>query len=213
MREATDGVKITLDQTLVPWTAVVQSWVQERDSRNDRKAFLTAFRTIKPPISRHRKSQSLKGAEAATAEEEDEAEEMHEDNDIPTLIESLKQSNLDPHEERLLTCIVNPATMPTTFAQVHLPEATIDSIRTIVSLPLLHPSAFRHGILKQHSMTGALLFGAPGTGKTLSVRALARESGARMMIVKPSDVMDMVGFPLGILNNHLLINLRCSVCR
>jgi hypothetical protein len=35
-------------------------------------------------------------------------------------------------------------------------------------------------------------FGPPGTGKTLLARAIARESGARMMIIKPSDVMDMV---------------------
>ena len=213
MREAADGVKTTLDQTRVPWAIVVQSWVQERDSRHDRKAFLTSFRSIKPPISRRKEALPLKGDEVAAAQEEDEAEEADEEDDIPALIESLKQSNLDSHEERLLTCIVNPATMPTTFAQVHLPEATIDSIRTIVSLPLLHPAAFRHGILRQHSMTGALLFGAPGTGKTLSVRALARESGARMMIVKPSDVMDMVGLPLTILYTHLLINRWCLVCR
>jgi ATP-dependent 26S proteasome regulatory subunit len=81
--------------------------------------------------------------------------------------------------------------MPTSFDQVHLQPHTIDSIRTIVSLPILYPSAFQEGLLKDHAMTGCLLFGPPGTGKTLLVRALAKEAGCRMMVVSPSDVMDM----------------------
>ena len=88
--------------------------------------------------------------------------------------------------------IYNVASMPTSFDQVHLPTHTIDSVRTIVSLPLLHPQAFQKGILKQHGMTGCLLFGPPGTGKTLVVRALAKEAGCRMIAISPSDVMDMV---------------------
>src|SRR5258708_3449654 len=82
--------------------------------------------------------------------------------------------------------------MPTSFAQVHLPAHTIDSVRTMVSLPLLHPAAFQQGILKEHSMRGCLLFGPPGTGKTLVVRALAKEAGCRMMSISPSDVIDKV---------------------
>jgi ATP-dependent 26S proteasome regulatory subunit len=82
--------------------------------------------------------------------------------------------------------------MTTTFSQVQLPAHTIDSVRSIISLPLLHPQAFSRGVLKEHAMSGALLFGPPGTGKTLLARALAKESGARMMLIKPSDVMDMV---------------------
>jgi ATP-dependent 26S proteasome regulatory subunit len=73
-----------------------------------------------------------------------------------------------------------------------LPPKTIDSVRTIVSLPLLYPSAFKQGILKEHALTGCLLFGPPGTGKTLVVRALAKEAGCRMLAISPSDVMDMV---------------------
>jgi ATP-dependent 26S proteasome regulatory subunit len=85
--------------------------------------------------------------------------------------------------------------LETTFAQVHLPPRTVDAVRSIISLPLLHPKPFTQGILKNHSLSGILLFGPPGTGKTLLARALAKESGARMMLVKPSDVMDMVSSP------------------
>jgi len=91
-----------------------------------------------------------------------------------------------------LTNLLISDSLTTTFGQVHLPSQTIDAVRTIVSLPLLHPHAFKQGILKEHGMTGCLLFGPPGTGKTLVVRALAKEAGCRMLVVSPSDVMDMV---------------------
>ncbi|KAG8748299.1 hypothetical protein FRC10_007690 [Ceratobasidium sp. 414] len=122
-------------------------------------------------------------------------------NTVDELVEKIKNDpDLETHEERLLGCIVNPAELETTFAQVHLPDATIDSVRTLVSLPLLYPAAFRSGILSQHAMTGALLFGPPGTGKTLVAKALAKESGAHMMLVKPSDVMDMAS-PAAVITN------------
>ena len=61
--------------------------------------------------------------------------------------------------------------MTTSFSQVHLPSSTIDAVRTIASLRLLHPHAFQQGILKEHGMTGCLLFGPPGTGKTSVIGA------------------------------------------
>lgn len=98
-----------------------------------------------------------------------------------------KSRDLSSHERRLLSCIVDTSKLAaTTFADIHLPLKTIDAVRTVVSLPLLFPQAFQGGILRDHSTTGALLFGPPGTGKTLLARAVANESGARMLAIQVS---------------------------
>ncbi|KAH0827089.1 hypothetical protein J3R83DRAFT_4775 [Lanmaoa asiatica] len=158
----------TLEPTSVPWSAIHRAWAAQRSSRDLRRAW-------------------SKDARNAL-----ELEDSEEGRPIDEVVEKVKQDeDLDPHEKRLLGCIVDPTTLSTTFAQVHLPPHTIDSVRTLVSLPLLHPAAFQTGILKEHAMTGCLLFGPPGTGKTLVVRALAKEAGCRMLMVSPSDVMDM----------------------
>ena len=96
-----------------------------------------------------------------------------------------KAPDLNKYEKRLMPCIVDAQKLSATdFSRVHLPSATIDAIRTMVSLPLLYPEAFRTGILGEHSAGGALLFGPPGTGKTLLARAVAAESGARMLAIQ-----------------------------
>jgi len=111
---------------------------------------------------------------------------------VDPVIESVKKSkDLTTYEKRLLGSIVDTNKLSsTTFDEVHLPYKTIDGIRTVISLPLLFPEAFRGGVLKDHATTGALLFGPPGTGKTLLARAVANESGARMLAIQPSDVND-----------------------
>jgi SpoVK/Ycf46/Vps4 family AAA+-type ATPase len=110
----------------------------------------------------------------------------------PVISALKKASDLNKYEKRLLPCVVDAHKLASTnFSRVHLPDTTIDAIRTMVSLPLLYPEAFRTGILGEHSSGGALLFGPPGTGKTLLARAVASESGARMLAIQPSDVNDM----------------------
>jgi ATPase family associated with various cellular activities (AAA) len=189
--------KATLNSTEVPWSAVHKAWASHRSSNDLRKSWLRDASSPHSIIREHDKNEDI-----------DEEEQQAKPDEV---IEKIKHdSDLDAHEQRLLPCIVdsgtsatglfylfnslkcNIASMPTSFNQVHLPPHTIDSVRTIVSLPLLHPEAFQQGILKQHGMTGCLLFGPPGTGKTLVVRALAKEAGCRMITISPSDVMDMV---------------------
>ncbi|QRV93662.1 AAA family ATPase [Ceratobasidium sp. AG-Ba] len=111
--------------------------------------------------------------------------------DVDEVVERVKKSRLESHEKALLSAIVDTAQIEATFDTVCLPDDTIDMLRSMVSLPLICPEEFQSGLLKQYTMSGALLFGPPGTGKTLFAQALAKESGARMISVKPSDILHM----------------------
>lgn len=75
-----------------------------------------------------------------------------------------------------------------TFKDVRAPQSTIDTLQTLISLPLKRPDLFQHGILKRNFISGVLLFGPPGTGKTMLAKAVAKESGSRMLEIQASDM-------------------------
>ena len=78
----------------------------------------------------------------------------------------------------------------TSFSDVVIDPQVKETLRSIISLPLLHPHHFSSGILANEALSGILLYGPPGTGKTLVCRALAVDFGVPMIIVQPSDVLD-----------------------
>src|SRR6266481_8359144 len=60
-------------------------------------------------------------------------------------------------------------------------------IRELVELPLRHPQLFKSIGIKPPR--GILLFGLPGTGKTLMVRAVANETGAFFFLINGPEIM------------------------
>jgi SpoVK/Ycf46/Vps4 family AAA+-type ATPase len=64
-------------------------------------------------------------------------------------------------------------------------------MRTLTSLSLLRPDAFKYGVLANDTISGLLLYGPPGTGKTLLAKAVAKESGATVLTIAGSDVNHM----------------------
>ncbi|KAI8066364.1 P-loop containing nucleoside triphosphate hydrolase protein [Gongronella butleri] len=95
------------------------------------------------------------------------------------------------YESRLLSRIVDPAKVHGSFHDIRAPATTIETLQTLISLPLQRPDLFQHGILKRNAIHGVLLFGPPGTGKTMLAKAVAKESGSRMLEIQASDIYEM----------------------
>ncbi len=74
-----------------------------------------------------------------------------------------------------------------TFDDVAGLDDVKDEVKIKVLLPLKNPEAFE-GYQKKNG-GGLLLFGPPGTGKTMIAAAIANEIGAKFCSVKPSDLL------------------------
>ncbi|KAI5240893.1 AAA-domain-containing protein [Aureobasidium subglaciale] len=139
------------------------------------------------PVASRQLSQMPQARERG--EPEDESDKTKEAGSPKLDMEKLKKS-CSKHELRLLSGVVDPASLRTTFNDVHADPNTIDSLKTLTSLTLLRPEAFSYGVLAADRLPGLLLYGPPGTGKTLLAKAVAKESSATVLEVSGAQVYE-----------------------
>ena len=101
------------------------------------------------------------------------------------------RDSANKHEKRLLSGVVEPNQIHTTFRDVHVPVETIDTLQTITTLSLIRPEAFKYGVLASDRIPGLLLYGPPGTGKTMLAKAVAKDSSATVLEVSGAELNDM----------------------
>ncbi|KXZ51556.1 hypothetical protein GPECTOR_12g519 [Gonium pectorale] len=90
-------------------------------------------------------------------------------------------------ERKLLAEVVPPEELGVSFDSIGALEGVKETLREVVMLPLQRPELFTRGTLTKPTK-GVLLFGPPGTGKTMLAKAVASECGANFLYVSLSSV-------------------------
>ncbi|XP_020204661.1 uncharacterized protein LOC109789991 [Cajanus cajan] len=89
-------------------------------------------------------------------------------------------------EKRIRPEVIPANEIGVKFSDVGALDETKESLQELVMLPLRRPDLFCGGLLKP--CKGILLFGPPGTGKTMLAKAIANEAGASFINVSMSTV-------------------------
>ena len=74
-----------------------------------------------------------------------------------------------------------------TYADIGGLESQIQEVREAVELPLLHPELYEEMGIKPPK--GVILYGAPGTGKTLLAKAVANQTSATFLRIVGSELI------------------------
>ncbi|KAM0948537.1 putative transcription factor interactor and regulator FHA-SMAD family [Dioscorea sansibarensis] len=90
-------------------------------------------------------------------------------------------------EKRLLTDVIPSNDIGVTFDDIGALENVKDTLKELVMLPLQRPELFCRGQLTK-PCKGILLFGPPGTGKTMLAKAVATEAGANFINISMSSI-------------------------
>ncbi len=111
-------------------------------------------------------------------------------DDLGNRIQAIEKT-CNTHERRLIPGVIRPEDIGVSFDHVHAPAETIAALKDLTSLSLMRPDAFSYGVLATDKIPGLLLYGAPGTGKSLLVKALAKEGSATVLEVSGAEINDM----------------------
>ncbi|CAN1802325.1 Outer mitochondrial transmembrane helix translocase [Linum perenne] len=109
-------------------------------------------------------------------------------NESKSLKKSLKDVVTENEfEKRLLVDVIPPNDIGVTFDDIGALENVKDTLKELVMLPLQRPELFCKGQLTK-PCKGILLFGPPGTGKTMLAKAVATEAGANFINISMSSI-------------------------
>jgi len=113
--------------------------------------------------------------------------DMHKNLNTESVKKSFQDLDLDEFEKKIVSEIIPPSELDVKFENIGALEDVKKILHENVMLPLLRPELFSRGNLTK-PCKGILLFGLPGTGKTMLAKAVAAQSGANFVNISMSTI-------------------------
>ncbi|CAD6233536.1 unnamed protein product [Miscanthus lutarioriparius] len=168
--EVNDGTLKAAEKAIAPTTA-----------KSETKP-ATSLPPVRPPAAATAAA-ALAGAPAPRVENKTELEKK--DNPLP----ATKAPEVPPDnefEKRIRPEVIPANEIGVSFDDIGALDDIKESLHELVMLPLRRPDLFKGGLLKP--CRGILLFGPPGTGKTMLAKAIANEAQASFINVSMSTI-------------------------
>ncbi|TKW12042.1 hypothetical protein SEVIR_5G012100v4 [Setaria viridis] len=143
--------------------------------------------TFLPPVRPPAAASAAPPAAAAAAAPAVESKPAPEKKDSPPPAAKAPEVPPDNEFEKRIRLEVIPANeIGVSFDDIGALDDIKESLHELVMLPLRRPDLFKGGLLKP--CRGILLFGPPGTGKTMLAKAIANEAQASFINVSMSTI-------------------------